>query len=70
MRLRIAKVDEQAIAQILGNMPVKALDDGRAGGLIGAHHLAEVFRVELPGEAVESTRSQNSTVSWRRSPYR
>jgi hypothetical protein len=51
MRLRIAKVDQQAIAQILGNVAVKALDDFSTGLLIGAHHLAVVFRIELTGEA-------------------
>ena len=51
MRLRIAKVDEQAIAQVLGHMPGKALDHGDAGGLVGADHLAEVFGIELPGQA-------------------
>lgn len=48
MRLRITKVDEQAITQILGHMPGKALGHGDAGGLVGADHLAEVFRIELP----------------------
>ena len=47
MRLRIAKIDEQPIAQILGNIPGKALGHGGTGGLIGAHHLAVVFWVEL-----------------------
>ena len=50
MRLRIAKVDQQAIAQVLRNVPVKALDHVGTGRLVGAHHLAEVFRVELPGQ--------------------
>ncbi len=31
-------------------MPVKALDDGGAGGLVGADHRAQIFWVELPGE--------------------
>jgi hypothetical protein len=50
MRLRIAKVDEQPITQILGNVAVKALDHLRTGGLIGLDHLAQVFRVEVTGE--------------------
>jgi hypothetical protein len=33
MRLGIAKVDQQAITEILGNMPLKALDDLGTGGL-------------------------------------
>src|ERR1051326_6590437 len=51
MRLRIAKVDQQAIAQILGNIPVKTLEHLDTGRLIGQHDLTEVFRVELTGEA-------------------
>ena len=50
MRQRIAKVDQQAIPQVLGNVPVKALDDRGTGGLVGPHHVAVVFRVELPGQ--------------------
>jgi hypothetical protein len=50
MRLRIAKVDEQAIAEILGNVALEALDDRGTGLLIGTHHLAVVFRIELTGE--------------------
>ena len=51
MGLGIAKVHQQAIAEILRNIPVKALDDRGAGLLVGPHHLAQVFRVELPGQA-------------------
>jgi hypothetical protein len=50
MRLRIAKIDQQAIAQVLRHMPGKALDHSDAGDLIGADDLAEVFRIELPGQ--------------------
>ena len=51
MRLRIAKVDQQAIAEILGDMAVKALDHLGTGRLVGAHDLAQVFWVELAGKA-------------------
>ena len=51
MRLRIAEVDEQPVPQVLGDMALVALDDGRRRLLVSAHHRAEVFRVELPGEA-------------------
>ena len=51
VRLGIAKVHQQAIAQILRNIPVKALDHRGAGLLVGPHHVAPVFRVELPGQA-------------------
>ena len=47
MGLGIAEVHQQAIAEVLGNMAVKALDDLGTGGLIGPHHGAEVFRIEL-----------------------
>ena len=50
MRLGIAKIDQQAIAEILGDMPLKALDDLGTGGLIGAHHLPQIFGIELAGE--------------------
>jgi hypothetical protein len=40
----------QASTKVLRNVAVKALDDGGAGGLIGAHHLAVVFRVKVPGQ--------------------
>src|SRR6266498_3125239 len=51
MRLGIAKIDEQAIAEILRNMPRKALDDLGTGGVIRADHLAEIFGIELGGES-------------------
>jgi hypothetical protein len=50
VRLRIAKVHQQAVAKVLGNGALKALDHVGAGGLIGAHYLAVVFRVEFPGQ--------------------
>jgi len=50
MRLRIAKVDQQAIAQILGNRAVKTLDHCSTGLMVGTHHLPQVFRIELSGE--------------------
>ena len=50
VRQRIAKVDQQAIAQVLRNVPVEALDDRGTGGLVGSHHGAVVLRVEVPGQ--------------------
>jgi len=50
MRLGIAKIDQQAVAEILGDMPVKALDDLGTGGLVGAHHLPQIFGIELARE--------------------
>jgi hypothetical protein len=50
VRLGIAKVDQQPIAEILGDMAVKTPDDLGTGGLVGLDHLAQVFRVHLAGE--------------------
>jgi hypothetical protein len=50
MGLGIAKVDQEAIPEILGNMPLKALDDLSASILVGAHYLTVILRVEPPGE--------------------
>jgi hypothetical protein len=46
----VAKVDQQPIAEVLGNMPLVVLDDLSRGLLVGAHHGAQVFGVELTGE--------------------
>jgi len=51
MSLGIAKVHQQAIAEVLRNVAIKALDDLGTGVLVGAHNLAQVFWVELAGEA-------------------
>ena len=50
VRQGVTKVDEQAIPKVLRDMPLKAGDHLGAGLLIGAHDLAQVFRVELAGE--------------------
>src|SRR3989442_353971 len=50
MRLRIAKIDQQPIPEILRNVAAVALDHLRAGGLIGADDLPQVFRIKLTGE--------------------
>jgi hypothetical protein len=46
----VPEVDQQAIAEILGDMPLKAGDDLGASLLIGAHHLPEVFGIKLAGQ--------------------
>jgi len=51
VRLGIAKIDEETIAQELGNMSVKTLDDCRTGGVIRTDHVAVVFGIELAGES-------------------
>jgi hypothetical protein len=69
VRQRVAEVDEQSITEILGDMSLKAGDYLGADLLIGPHHLAQVFRVELAREdsGVDQVTEHDSTVSWRRS---
>jgi hypothetical protein len=50
MRLRIAEVDQQPIAQILGDVAVEALDDLSTDALVGTDDLTEIFWVELRRE--------------------
>src|SRR5262249_12140871 len=50
MSLRIAKIDQQAVTEILRNIPLKALNHLGTGGLIRPDHLPEVFRIKLTGE--------------------
>src|SRR3989442_15039537 len=50
MRQGVAEVDQQTIAEILRDMAFKAGNYLGAGLLIGAHHLAQVFGIELAGE--------------------
>jgi hypothetical protein len=51
VRLGIAKIHQQAVAQILRNIPVETLDHLGACLLVRAHDVAPVFRIELPGQA-------------------
>jgi len=50
MRLGIAKVDQQTIAQELSDVPVIAANHLRTGGVIRTHHVPVLFGVELGGE--------------------
>ena len=50
VRHRPAEIDEQSVAEILGNIALKLVDDLRSGFLIGADDLAQVFGIELLGE--------------------
>ena len=43
----VAKEHEQSVAQVFGNIPVKALNDLTTGRLIRAEHIAPLFGVEL-----------------------
>ena len=47
MRLGIAKVDQQPIAEVLRNVPLQGLDHRGTRRLVGADDLAQVFGVEL-----------------------
>jgi hypothetical protein len=49
--VRVAEVDQQAVAQVLGDVALVALDDRGGGLLVAAHHLAPVLGVESCGEA-------------------
>ena len=51
VRLGIAKVDEQAIAQVLRHVAIEGLDRRYRGLLVGAHHGPVVFRIKLLREA-------------------
>ena len=46
----VAKIDQQAIPEILGNIPLIAFDDLSRGFLVRTHHGAQVFGVKLAGE--------------------
>jgi hypothetical protein len=46
----VAKIDQQPIAEILGDMALVTLDDRGRGLLVGADYGAQVFGVELAGE--------------------
>ena len=50
MSVRITKIDQEPIAQMLGDMPLKALDGLGTRGVIGAHHLPPIFGIQLTGE--------------------
>ena len=50
VRLRVAEVDEQPVAQVLRDVTLVALDDRGGGFLIGAHDSAQILGVEALGE--------------------
>jgi hypothetical protein len=45
VRLWIPKINQQPIAQILGDVPIKAFNDLRTDGMISTHHFAQLFEV-------------------------
>jgi len=50
MRLRIAKVHQHPIAEVLGDIAVESLDHLSSCGLVGPDHLPVVLRIELACE--------------------
>ena len=50
MRLRVAEIDQHAVAEIFGDVAAVLRDHLGAGALIGADDLAQVFRIETRGE--------------------
>ncbi len=50
VRERVAKVDEHAVAEILGNVSIEALDARGAGLLISGYNFGQGFGVETLGE--------------------
>ena len=68
MRLRIAEIGEHAVAHVSRDDALIAPDDLGDAGVIGAPSPAACLPDPSRAErAVEPTRSQNITVSWRRS---
>jgi hypothetical protein len=51
VRLGVAEVDQQAIAEVLRDLPLEAGNHLGARRLIGPHHLAPLLGVELAGKA-------------------
>src|SRR5262245_39128090 len=50
MGMGIAKIDQETIAKILGDVTLIALNHLRTGGLIGTNHVPVVFGIKLAGE--------------------
>ena len=65
--LRIAEIDEHAVAHVLRDEPAKALHGLGDAVLIGGDDLRRSSGSMRAESAVEPTRSENITVSWRRS---
>ena len=67
MRLRITEIDQNAVAHVLRDEAAEALNGLCDALLVGRNDLAQVFGVHAGRQAVEPTRSENITVTWRRS---
>ena len=67
MRPRVAEIDQHAVAHIFGDKAIEPGDDFCDGAVIRGDDFAQILGIEPRGESVEPTRSQNMTVSCRRS---
>jgi hypothetical protein len=67
MGLRIAEIDQHAVAHVFRHEPAEPLHSLGDALLISGNDLAQVLRVHSAESAVEPTRSENITVTWRRS---
>jgi hypothetical protein len=66
---RVAEIDEDAVAHVLRDKAVVAPDRRAAAVLIRRDDVAQIFGSIPVESAVDPTRSQNITVSWRRSAW-
>ena len=68
MRQRIAEEGDDAVAQALEHVSFVTGNAHRAGILVAADDPLQHFGIHAVASSVKPTMSQNSTVSWRRSP--
>jgi hypothetical protein len=66
MRPRVAEIDEHPVAHVFGDKAAEAGNGLGNGAVIGGYDIAQILGIEACGSA-EPTRSQNITVSCRRS---
>ena len=68
VRLGIAEINEHAVAHVFRDKAGKAAHRIGDAAMLGGHDLAQILGIEARADSgVEPTRSQNITVSWRRS---
>ena len=63
MGLRITEINQHAVAEIFRKITFVLGNDLGARILKSADDFAQIFRINTPESAVESTRSQNITVN-------
>jgi hypothetical protein len=67
MRLGVAEIGKNAVTHVFCDKATIALDQFGAAAVIGGNDAPQVLGSSLADSAVEPTKSQNMTVSWRRS---